>query len=1083
MNPVKRRKNGRAHAGDRETVTDGLPMTNASTNGLPPAFLHRAPRLDLLVQALGDVVEKPVASPFTPETIVVPARGLEPWLAMELARRFGVWANPSFPSPSALVNELAAKVLGTRADSPYETGGNLAYAVAALLPEKLGDAAFAPIAAYLADDNDGSKRMALAHRMAQTFGAYLVHRPEWIRSAERGEETTDWQGPLWASVVARLGGDHVVHRTDALLERLVAADADARANLPERLCVFGLRGITATQLDVLAAVAATGSCELHFFENARVADAPERSRFVGNGDSFELLQDEAGRPYAPSRRWLTKLEGQARDALEQRFDLQLDAVYGGISQALLSIHACHGPMRECEVLRDQLLAVLAEDPQLEPHDICVLCPDLASYAPLIHAVFDLPHEDPRRLPYRVDGDASAEASLPVASAFLSLLDLLPTRLTASQVMDVLALEPIRARFGLLASDLDRIETWVTESGIRWGEDDRHREEEGQPALRDNTWRFGLDRLLLGYAMSPTERALFGGSLPFDDVEGASGRALGGFAAFGEALFAARNAVRGRKTTAEWETTLTEMLAALMESTFETEIQHRIVREALAEEAAAAAESGFDETLPLATLAAHLATRLARRGRSGGYTCGGVRFVPLTAGRIVPSPVVALLGMNLGTFPRVTRPLGFDRMAKDPRPGDPSPRDEDRQLFGEAVAAAEKLVLITYDGHSVRNNAERPPSVVVSELVDSIHRSIVKNVVVHHPLHPFSPRYFGTDGDPRLFSYAAGLCAGAQASRGVRQEAPTAFTRPLPAEDAAKMREIALDDLAKFFGNAVEPLCRTRLGLALRKDAEPLEDREPLDFDALERWKLGTRLLERALKGERFEGMPDDVRAAGSLPLGVAAAPSWEEVRTNVSRLADALKPHLAGCRPTPATIDLELRGHRLHGALHHVGPQGHVFYRYGKLRGEHKVATWVRHLAYLATSTGDAPVTNVFGRDPKGQVDHFRFAKVAHPERYLSDLLELYALGMRVPLAAFADPAFAYLESGAEGALAAAAESFRGQWGLHSKQEDGNAYVKYVWGEHTELDVPVTFAEAPVPTFEELVKRVYQPAFDHMEPV
>jgi hypothetical protein len=38
------------------------------------------------------------------------------------------------------------------------------------------------------------------------------------------------------------------------------------------------------------------------------------------------------------------------------------------------IHACHGPTRQVEVLREKLLHLLAEDDTLQPRDIIVLCP-------------------------------------------------------------------------------------------------------------------------------------------------------------------------------------------------------------------------------------------------------------------------------------------------------------------------------------------------------------------------------------------------------------------------------------------------------------------------------------------------------------------------------------------------------------------------------------------------------------------------------------------------------------------------------------------------------------------------------------
>ena len=53
------------------------------------------------------------------------------------------------------------------------------------------------------------------------------------------------------------------------------------------------------------------------------------------------------------------------------------------------MHACHGPARQVDVLREVLVGLLQDDPTLEPRDILVMCPDIETYAPLISAGFGL----------------------------------------------------------------------------------------------------------------------------------------------------------------------------------------------------------------------------------------------------------------------------------------------------------------------------------------------------------------------------------------------------------------------------------------------------------------------------------------------------------------------------------------------------------------------------------------------------------------------------------------------------------------------------------------------------------------------
>ena len=53
------------------------------------------------------------------------------------------------------------------------------------------------------------------------------------------------------------------------------------------------------------------------------------------------------------------------------------------------VHACHGPARQVEVLREVLLRLFAGRPDLEPRDVLVLCPDVETFAPLVPAAFGL----------------------------------------------------------------------------------------------------------------------------------------------------------------------------------------------------------------------------------------------------------------------------------------------------------------------------------------------------------------------------------------------------------------------------------------------------------------------------------------------------------------------------------------------------------------------------------------------------------------------------------------------------------------------------------------------------------------------
>src|SRR5262249_61873543 len=123
----------------------------------------------------------------------------------------------------------------------------------------------------------------------------------------------------------------------------------------------------------------------------------------------------------------------------------------------------------------------------------------------------------------------------LAGRVRALPDLRGSRYAATQLLALLDAPAVHRRFGLASADRELARRLVAGSGIRWGVDPAARARLGLPAEPEHTWRFGLDRLLLGFALAgDQERRLVGDVLPYEAVEGSDALVLGRLAAFVEA---------------------------------------------------------------------------------------------------------------------------------------------------------------------------------------------------------------------------------------------------------------------------------------------------------------------------------------------------------------------------------------------------------------------------------------------------------------------------------------------------------------------------------------------------------------------
>jgi exodeoxyribonuclease V gamma subunit len=1002
--------------------------------------LYRSNRLEALAGALAEITREPLASIFAPEIIVVQSLGMRRWLSLELARQHGVAMNVAFPFPAGVVEQLFAAVLPEHGPDPGFSRDLLAWRILGALPGMLDRADGEPLRHYLAGEMSALKGFQLAGKIAAVFDRYLAYRPELILEWQngRGGPDAEWQPALWRELTRGRELAHAPARAREFSERLRDGRFGPGA-LPERISVFGISSLPPFYIQLFGEIAQ--ATDVHFFT---LEPTPEfwsdlRSRKQQDrilrrnkraGSTADDLHLETGNPLLASLGKIgrefseaiisldparehdlfappegpTLLQHVQRDIF-QLHDLlaELRSTRRAISpdDSSLQIHSCHSPIRELEVLHDQLLAMFERDPALTPKDILVTMPDVEKYAPYIEAVFGTPEAPELSIPFTI-ADRSIRSESWIADTFLTLLDLVTSRCGAAAVFALLSARPVRRRFELQEPDLEIIRQWIDQTGIRWGIDGAHRATFDVPPFEENTWRVGLRRLLLGYALAGDEATLFSGLLPVREVEGSFATALGRFVDFADELFALIDDFRRPRPLADWERTLRQVLARFFHEDEESADEIRRLRAAFDGLNRAQFTGGYEAPVPFEVLRAHLAQAFGEADSGSGFLAGRVTFCALKPMRSIPFKVLCLIGMNDTAFPRYEAALAFDLTAKKPRPGDRSLRDDDRQLFLESLLSARDTLYISYCGLSAKDNALSPPSVLVSELLDYLNENFAgpdaepceKLVVSRHRLQPFSSDYFA-EGSP-LFSYSRANAAASRMSLGTRDAAAAFAAEPLGEPDP-EWRNLDWEKLANFLAHPAKFFGRDRLGLRLPDDCTPLEEREPQKLHALDRYAFEQDLTRRALAGIAPEAQLPIARATGQLPPGYVGEAAHQEMCSRATELAEQIRTHITTAPLPPFTVDLVLGDFQLTGTLRDVYPEALLRHRAATLKPGDLLKAWVAHLLLQLIAPADHPrETLLFGRE-----EAYRFAPVPDAAEVFADLLAVYAEGLRAPVPLF----------------------------------------------------------------------------------
>jgi exodeoxyribonuclease V gamma subunit len=534
----------------------------------------------------------------------------------------------------------------------------------------------------------------------------------------------------------------------------------------------------------------------------------------------------------------------------------------------------HSAQREVEVLHDRLLAWLDADPTLKPADIMVMVPDMANFAPHIHAVFGrFASNDARHLPYTV-ADTTPRTE-PLVQALDTLLQLPQLRVTHVEWQSLFEVAAVRERFGLEEHDVAQLDSWLADAGVRWGLDAPHRKPWGiAPDMADanqNSWLFGIERLLLGYATGASDDLAtpWADTLPQAGVGGLDARVIDGLLQWLRHTQIALIKLRQEHTPTEWVAVLQQLVALFFKPSDEAD--ERLIERVMAPLETWLAEcqlARLDSPLPLVVVREHWMAQLQQPAMQRRFFGGGVQFATLMPMRSIPFKCVCLLGMNDGDYPRSQTPRDFDLMSDAAhagstqshwRAGDRSRREDDRYLFLEALLSARDKLYISWQGRRTTDHEIKPPSVLVAQLMDYLNAVWTQRndkgeptlacVAPLQPLQAFSQAYFrqGTG----VQTYAADW---QQAQSNTNTKTPLT---PNEAADQAPT-ELTLKQLNRLLKQPVDVFVRDRLRLHLDTPEAASAQEEPFALDHLDSYTLTQSIVqapdpEHALQVLRLSG--------------------------------------------------------------------------------------------------------------------------------------------------------------------------------------------------------------------------------------
>lgn len=901
----------------------------------------------------------------------------------------------------------------------------------------------------------------LAGSLAEIYDDYMLYRPHWLdqwalgRSIQELEatvldadsrQTELWQGELWRRVLDL--APHQEKSRNAFFNRIEQSMADALARakaggelpirLPRRIFLFGMSVLPPRYIELFSKLSQLIPVHLYlqhpswFFvddlrtELQHIRLKLENSSLLRQVDTRSSFSEEnilLSQWGGLSNQFINQLLSQDAELLplyefdnlnanenEQESSLfciqesirLCQALPPGPLDSSLVIAASPSPTREVEGLHDWLLSCFAENQELAPDDVLIVCPKPADYGPLVEMVFAQAPHGGMPLPVSIS-DSPQSRRLPIVDFLLALVRLLQGRMDGESFLSLFFLYMELKKVDLDIWQTEGLSQWCIKAGIRWGLHGEFKSSLGLPAEENGSWKWGLARLWAGWSSGEGLAHLPGASAtgsatPMDAIPvappgalpagpplvaqiGATGMADGEL--LGELTNFYRNIEelwqfsRSEHRLATWISRLQQSLDEIMPEYSEfSEIGQQTsgAFNNLIERASIAGLQEQDLSAP--SFFTLLIRELEGIEGSGRFLSGRITMAAIMPMRSLPFKIIAVLGLNQAAFPRFQQARTFHLMEQEGlrQSGDPNKLDGDRYLFLETILAAKEKLWLSWV-----ESEKALPSILLDPFL-----AMAKEGIYRIPLHPFSLHEEHRQVLPTWDKVWTG-----HKERPILEEPMLVWRAPLAEDGQPSFRHIveALSDPLVFF-------LQQGLGLDYPYEKALLEATEPFELDNLQKWQIRNLFIENWQAGELSNSQKDELKnsqlyyqlvQSSQLPYGPWGTKALKEHQGEMyQRMDKALSEH-------PDILGWErykFQGLEVHRAVFNTeAPSCQVFSMAGKILSDKRKnkeqfrakAIFPHWLLHLQANTKAAMPSDIYALDKTIHFDTLtKLEAVAH---------------------------------------------------------------------------------------------------------
>ncbi|QIE02142.1 exodeoxyribonuclease V subunit gamma [Buchnera aphidicola] len=938
-------------------------------------FVYKSNYLNMLFSKASQIIkEKPLSNVFEKEIFIYDNQILFKYLNIWLAKKNGITANIKLYHADNFLWELLRKILFKTKIKNFFTDSIMMWKIIKILDKKTYDTKFINL--------NKSEKFKFSFLMAKIFKKYIFYRPNWINSWSQGvnisniENDEIWQIKLWTLIISDMQKYNQSYNNFAHMFKsfnlLVKTKKINIDYLPHRFFVISSFSLNPAYINILKKISVY--INIYFLHitpyKYNIFNTIENNKFLSKSKSQKQnytnpLIQLWGKYEKIYEYYIIKsshikiinyfkkyhennlLNYIKNDFLKKKYFYKNKKRLLNKTDNSISIHICYNKKNEIEILYKTLLALLDQNPSISPGDIIVTSKSIDSYTPYIYSTFTAINQK-KQIPFFIVQNINKQTKI-ITESFKKILNLSNSRFENKEILEFLDIPEIANKFNISDEEIQILYYWIEETNIRWAIDEKHKNYLSFFPHKQNTWLYGIEKLLLSYSMNNTKN-IWNNILSSSLIDKSKSELISKLIIFINTLKKWQKKLSKSQYIQYWSLLAHDIINDFFSYNENTIKFFNLIKRNWTKIIDDNISSNYSNKISINILTILFFNKFNNINHQG-ILPGAINFCHSNTVCYIPFKIICIIGADHYSVSQNYDLDNFNLLYKYSKIGDLNNYIKSCYLFLQSLSCAQKYFYISYVGYSIKNenNKLHTPS-IIDQLLNyiasnfyfcgkkklNIHdntKNIIKNICKIHQKQNF---------------YTVNTI-----NASIKQKSQYIYKNIVEKIntqnllDQKSTNKLSLQDIINFWKNPIRYFFKHRLNIQFNRSKHIIQTTEPFSVNPLDSYKIKNILLKKIIYHENIDELLQYYIASGKLPYGIFGKMFWEksiEEMQGIAKLVIKLRNNTKEKK-----INLKIKKYQINGLLSEVQDIGLLRWKPGTINYSDRLVLWLEHLIYCVS--------------------------------------------------------------------------------------------------------------------------------------